>query len=433
MNPPPLRTLSSKVVEPVFLLLVTVFLVGAPIVQRVVTHGAALLLLLGLAVGWRGLRRLSPAAWWLYGGFLLYFLSALASLPNNHDWDFAGWRFERYHPFLFSLFLMGLLAARQRPLLPRLVWISLLTAVIMALYGSYEYFWLHYDRAGITDGVFGFYGLRVNTFAHVAYMHALILLSAALIAPVSRRLRFLFASGALLGIGAGLTTVSRGATLGLAMALLVLLGIYVSRLAPRGKAMRVALATSLAVVLLMAPFFASHQWESYLGMGIRQLQSLGHGSHEFNSVAGRIQMWQGGLLIWRDHPWIGTGIGDGQDDLRRLVREGVVPMEHARLGHHFHNNYVEMLATTGLVGLASMLLGILILPLRFFWRSLTTVPPSDGWSPVAGLAGIAVLTLGAVYGMTNCWLCNRGLPYVLILTVLLLGSSGLFYRREPGR
>ncbi len=414
--------------------LLCTYLALSPLVPKVVTHLAALLALAGLIFGWAGLKRLSPNAWLLYGAFAAYVGSALLSLLNNEDWAFAGWRFERYHPFLFTILLLGLLARFNRPLMPVLVGCSLVSTIAMAGYAGYEFLWLGHQRAATSTGIAGIYGLRVNTFAHVAYLHTLALLAAALAGPGPRWQRALYLFGAALGFIAGLATVSRGATLGFIVALATMLALYF-RIVPQGRGRKgPALFLVLAFVIGSLPFFASERWRGYTANAVTELAALANGNRTFTPTAGRVMMWQGGVQIWREHPWIGTGIGDGQNDLARLRKEGDLIIEGVPIsgGHHFHNIYIEMLASTGLVGLVTMLLALFIVPARLFWQGLRTpTNKRNSWTRAASLAGLSMLVINAVYGLTNCWLCNRGLAYVLIFFLLLIAATGQLFRGNP--
>src|SRR5262249_28755729 len=67
-------------------------------------------------------------------------------------------------------------------------------------------------------------------------------------------------------------------------------------------------------------------------------------SHPSN--ADRLRLWRAAVEIWRDHPWFGVGLVD----LAPYYRE----YRHTEEGHvhgHMHDNALQVLATTGSVGL----------------------------------------------------------------------------------
>ena len=425
-------TTAQRVVYFLFATLLAGQLILSPVVARAMTDFAALMLLLSLALGWRGFRLLSPAAWLLYGGFLLYFLAAPLSLLNNQDWGFAGWRFERYYPFLLIVFTMGLLAWLRRSLVPVLVWASLATALVMAVYAGYEVQVLGYERAGLEEGAFGLFGLYVNNFGHVAFFHAVILLSAALLAQRTG-LRLLFLAGGLLAFYAGFASGTRGALLGFVAALLAMTGALAMAAGPLRRTARQALV-ALLVFLVVGGLLFGHSdfWRQYVHDGITQFAAFWAGDTRFTPVGGRLLMWKGAAMIWHDHPLIGTGIGDGQADMEALIASGRLAWQGREPFPTMHNIYMEAVATTGAVGLATLLLGIFILPARHFLRSLLETTEDDLWGRVAALAGLGTLALHAVFGLTQSWLSLRALPLLLVTLVVLLAGTPAFRRADRG-
>jgi O-antigen ligase len=68
------------------------------------------------------------------------------------------------------------------------------------------------------------------------------------------------------------------------------------------------------------------------------LMTRGHETQNLESFGGRLQLWEFGLKIFRDRPYLGTGYGTYPEGLE---------------GGHFHNVFIELLVTTGVVGAAS--------------------------------------------------------------------------------
>jgi O-antigen ligase len=65
------------------------------------------------------------------------------------------------------------------------------------------------------------------------------------------------------------------------------------------------------------------------------LMTRGHAAENFESLGGRLQLWEFGLDIFSQHPYLGTGYGTYPEGLE---------------GGHFHNVFIELLVTTGMVG-----------------------------------------------------------------------------------
>jgi O-antigen ligase len=68
------------------------------------------------------------------------------------------------------------------------------------------------------------------------------------------------------------------------------------------------------------------------------LMTRGHEAENFESFGGRLQLWEFGLKVFREHPYLGTGYGTYPEGLE---------------GGHFHNVFIELLVTTGMLGVFS--------------------------------------------------------------------------------
>ncbi|HID86926.1 MAG TPA: O-antigen ligase domain-containing protein [Anaerolineae bacterium] len=123
----------------------------------------------------------------------------------------------------------------------------------------------------------------------------------------------------------------------------------------------------------------------------------------------RLAHWQAALGMWRDHPWLGVGIGNYVAAYPRYA----LPRWDDPLGHA-HNYYLNIAAETGLVGLVAYLL---FLAAAFWqtWRAAlrashplalwnTSYPHSDSVEAVysTGLArGIAIGVLGLLTALST--------------------------------
>lgn len=68
------------------------------------------------------------------------------------------------------------------------------------------------------------------------------------------------------------------------------------------------------------------------------------------SNAPRIHMWKTGIQIFKDYPVLGVG----DSDLGQIYRTYTTPI-HPDEGGHLHNNFVHLLVTLGIVGLAAVM------------------------------------------------------------------------------
>ncbi|MGO8788162.1 MAG: O-antigen ligase family protein [Terriglobia bacterium] len=150
-----------------------------------------------------------------------------------------------------------------------------------------------------------------------------------------------------------LLTGSRGGFVAVLAEIAILGWVLIWRNPLPGRRMRVA-ATGLVLVAVAALFF----W-LVPGFVLNKLGAIHSYVHE--TRVGRVALWKDALGILRDHPLIGTGMGSFvtayppyETDAQDLIIE------------HAHNDYVEVLTETGLLGGVLVLAAlVLFFPLAF--------------------------------------------------------------------
>lgn len=93
----------------------------------------------------------------------------------------------------------------------------------------------------------------------------------------------------------------------------------------------VLLVTFCAALAIVAVVLVSQETRDFLMF----LVTRGHDATNLESFGGRLQLWELGLQVFGQHPFFGTGYGTYPPGLE---------------GGHFHNVFIELLVTTGLVG-----------------------------------------------------------------------------------
>lgn len=90
-------------------------------------------------------------------------------------------------------------------------------------------------------------------------------------------------------------------------------------------------------------------------------------AEQWNGANFRLAAWPCGWQLVKEHPLMGTGIGDKRDELNRVyLQRGFRFAIETR--KNVHNNYLDILYSTGPIGLLLFLGGWCILPLLYFWR-----------------------------------------------------------------
>ncbi len=240
------------------------------------------------------------------------------------------------------------------------VWFIMFFGFLVAIFGILQHltfngklYWFREMRFG---GVpFGPYVNR-NHFAGFAELVIPIALVPLVLGKVRRERRFAVAVFALLPIVALFLAASRGGIVSFAAEL----GVLALLLALRRAGGRHVLAGG--VVLLLAFMLVS--W-----LGVRQILERFSSMQSLEVTGGkRASMRHDSWRIFRDHPWTGTGLGT-----LPIVFPAYESLYDAKFVNHAHNDYLEMLADTGLIGAVccASFLGLL------FFSSLKQLLVSD--------------------------------------------------------
>jgi hypothetical protein len=89
------------------------------------------------------------------------------------------------------------------------------------------------------------------------------------------------------------------------------------------------------------------------------------------SNAGRLGYWRAGFNMWRDHPWVGVGLGRFPDRSEEYAL-ATTEVGDAEKSFDAHNTFVSLLAETGLVGFVGfivMLGAIFYTSVLAWWRA----------------------------------------------------------------
>ena len=130
-----------------------------------------------------------------------------------------------------------------------------------------------------------------------------------------------------------IATYTRGAWLGFAGGVVAL--------TPASRRGRVLLVTGLAVLVLAL----------LVGPATLRQRFLSMGDPEEATVKERRFMWESGLAIWRQHPWLGVGPGG----VKREYPAFALPEAIKKRTGHVHNTPLQILVERGAIGLCAWL------------------------------------------------------------------------------
>ncbi len=305
--------------------------------EAVLEIGAAALLLLWGLLGVFQKRvdvRWNPLLWPLLGltGFgLVQYLARLSVYPYLTKIELL-----KLAAYLMLFFLAGQ-AFRTAEQWRALVWFLLVLGFVVAVFGIIQHYtfngklyWVRELRYG--GGPFGPYVNR-NHFAGLMELIVPLGLGMLVLRGARRDQLPLVALFTILPIGALFLTASRGGI----MTFLVQLGLL-GMLALARTVWRRQLAVITGVLILAGAFVA------WLGVG-RALERFAEFRSQEVSEARRLVIIKDSWRIFLDHPLMGTGLG---------TLESVYPRYESsydgKVVNHTHNDYVEALADTGVIG-----------------------------------------------------------------------------------
>ncbi len=304
----------------------------------------------------------------------------------------------------------------------------LLTGGLAALQGIYQFVY----RVGPEPFVlFGRYMRAYGTFAQPNPYAGYLGLGAALAlgvasgraAPGQSRTRLgwlvLAAVTGLLMLAAVAMSWSRGSWLGLAAAIVVMAGAAAFRSRKRVLAAGLLVLVVLLALLLVGFFGVPSALEDRLAdlipfLAVSDVRGMEITDANF-AVLERMAHWQAALDMWRDHPWLGVGIGNYAAAYPRYS----LPTWDEPLGHA-HNFYLNIGAETGLVGFLTYLV-VWFVAAESVWRACRAC---RGWR-----GGLALGILGAlVYLSVHNVFDNLFVHGIYLQVAILLGMISYLRR-----
>jgi O-antigen ligase len=245
-----------------------------------------------------------------------YLVSALASVTAVEPWDsFKALRNVFEAAFFFLL--VNHVGGEERS--STFSYVLIAAATLMAVYGLTQ---------SIAEGpAFRVHGTMsiYMTFAGILMLIALVVLAQLVFNPRSRLSYALVGALGLL-TAALVMTHTRGAWIGLAVGVALILGV-------RQKRLLLVLPVAAVVIFLASPEAVRTRIRS-----IVDPQDI--------TARERLYMWDSGLQILRDHPWTGVGIHGVKRVYSAYKHPNAVRDQRA----HLHNNLIHIAAERGLIG-----------------------------------------------------------------------------------
>ncbi len=212
-------------------------------------------------------------------------------------------------------------------------------------------------------------------------------------------------------IGALILSASRGGIIGLVLELCLL--VLLSRAHRIGRKQLVGAA---AIALIAGSFIV------WLGVSkaIRRFEQL---THEGISRDLRVSMYQDTGRIIFDHPWVGTGLGT-----LIAVYPRYASFYNGLTVDHAHNDYLELLADTGIVG---GMCGLAFIGL-LFWQGLAKLRSAERLFARAMIAGSLAACVGLLLHSLvdfNLHIPSNALIFLLLSIIVTVDWTKMFVLR----
>ncbi|MEJ2508270.1 MAG: O-antigen ligase family protein [Gammaproteobacteria bacterium] len=374
--------------------------------------------LFGVFLAWPAWRHLAPEERRVLLGILAFYLVVLLTLINTENYSLALDKFDRYTRVLLMIPVYVLI--RRVGIVPGR---AFLYGCVVAGFTLAAHGWYQVHVQGMSDAA-GIYHKIVFGDAAVEFAAILVI---AMLTLARRPWQY-----ALLGLStaaalyASVLSVTRSSWLFVIVFAVALLWWYRRELGRRGwAAVGAGLVLLIAVGAIWQPRTIIHGVER----GIQNLKTYEVKPGAPTSWGIRLNLWHDALLLFAEHPILGTGVGDFDVERNRLIAEGRA-RDLPSFGHA-HNQYFHSLATTGLVGLIALLVCLFYLPARFFvgaWHRAST-----DWGRFYALAGLSVLLAFGVFGVAETWLAR--MPFANLFgfpLLVLLASAAAETGAAPG-
>lgn len=249
---------------------------------------------------------------------------------------------------LFLIFFVSMIKIADRNTLFKILFVILCTASIISIYELIEYAFkleANIDRIGFVEVRIDFFAYPLTT-GQIKMMLILSVFPLLFVKEkflIRKQYLFLLLSPVILSM---LLTQSRNVFLAVFISLIVF-GIFFNR----------KFLLSFVIVLILAWIFVPSEYQS-------RIKSIGDTEHPSNKS--RLMMWDVGLQMFFKHPL--TGVADSH--IKEVYKLYKTPESEAE-GSHLHNNFIMILATTGIFGFLSyvgMLLSIFISQIKAYLK-----------------------------------------------------------------
>lgn len=292
--------------------------------------------------------------------------------------------------------------------------------VVMALQAWYQVGWEHEPLAS------GYYHKIV--FGDLAVFWGAVAVVFALIMMRGWQRGMVVAVATMASLYASVLSVTRGSWLFVLLFLIVLAVISIRKVRFNRRSLA---AMAMGVVVVCG--IVSWQWGRLDGgvmLGVDDLKTFMTDPGAPTSWGIRLNLWRNTLLLAKEHPLLGVGLGDFHAEMRRMAADGESWSKAVADYGHAHSIYFDPLANGGLIALAATFTGYLLLPFLMFRRLLVEAESAEG--RFYALGGVLTVMAFATFGLSEA-LWHRN-PFVnsYVVSIIVFLSGAIAVRRRGG-
>ncbi|MBE0469425.1 MAG: O-antigen ligase family protein [Methyloprofundus sp.] len=228
----------------------------------------------------------------------------------------------------------------------------------------------------------------------------------------------------LLSFGFGLTASILSGTRGGWIAMPFFVSLFIVYF-PASKKRKLISIGALAIILIITyasnAYFKSRTDAAYSNAGTYLYSA---GSKAVNTSEGiRFELWKAAWLIFTEQPIFGVGSGQFNDILKEKIDAGEIPK--IPVLNHAHNEPLQILATTGIIGFLSYIF-LYAGSAYYFYCSLT--PDSIYKIRYLSLLGLILVGGFLIFGLTNYSFGHQVM--VLFFAVMVASIAGMIRNIE---
>jgi len=343
-----------------------------------------------------------------------FLLFASLSLVNSADLH-QGWKRLGKLSYLLGMFVLIFATFKHKIDLSRIytkgiVWGGFCLGAVAV----YQVLVLSKTRAqGITHPI---------VFGDVAMLFAMLLLVYLIFRPAEESVVWPALSLAA-ALVASLLSMSRGG-----WAVVPLLGVVAPFFLGKHLLQRRFLAVAGVTLVLALILSVSYGEAIYqrLDQSYANVVSFVEGENLNSSIGQRFLMWDIALEMFEENPLLGSGLGDFRHDSVAMMDAGTTLLQEEH--GHAHSIYFEMLGTAGALGLLSMMLALIFVPLGCFfsfWRSAGNADQRR-----IAFSGLVAVFCFAVFGLSESWLSRSPFVVLYCVTVFVFYSAAYSQHEE---